>query len=100
MSELDELSKSGALELHRTYALLRDNPRFIQDEIRKSGKRIAGLIDDGAYIYMCGHKHFSSAAERALEDVLMQQFGFRRHEASLYLKNMGAKGRLEKEIFD
>ncbi len=99
-AELDEISKNGSMELHRTYALLREDPRFIQDEIRKCGKRISDLVDEGAHIYMCGHKHFSSAAERALVDVFMRQFQFARHEAVLFLKKMETQGRLDKEIFE
>jgi len=99
--ELTSLVDEGKLEMHQTFALLESDPRFIQNEIRVNGERLANLIlDDGAHLYLCGHKLFSDGVIRALRDVFVQDRGMTRREAEAALERMISQNRLEKEIFE
>tara|TARA_R110002050_G_scaffold81250_8_gene173681 strand:- start:1395 stop:1802 length:408 start_codon:yes stop_codon:yes gene_type:complete len=98
--ELLQLEKQGSLIVHRTAAFDPREPSFIQHSLRKHGNEIGELLDKGAHLYICGHKAFGQAANRALVDVIMKSHECNYMEATHFVKEMKNTGRMVEEVFE
>ena len=88
--EITSLAEQGVLD-HLHVAMSREVPGqrvYVQDLLREEGALVWGLVDDGAYIYVCGSQAMRDDVRGALAAVFAEHGGLTPDEAEEYLDKL------------
>lgn len=93
--ELLEYQADGTLdELHVAFS--RDGPKkvYVQHLLQQNRNSIWKLIEEGAYIYICGDaKNMARDVQNVLLDIIRENLGKGSNSADTYLKSLTNRGR-------
>ena len=88
--EITSFGEEGVLE-HLYVAMSREVPEkrvYVQDLIREQGALVWNLVDDGAFIYVCGSQVMRDDVRAALVAVFAEHGGMTPEEADAHLTEM------------
>ncbi|CAM9769930.1 unnamed protein product [Chrysoparadoxa australica] len=100
----EEAAGQGLLRLRRTYS---DWPeggtakhRFPQELVEEDGNQLCDLIEqEGAVVYICGHKLLGDGVKAAFSRVLEKRRGVSEAEAAQVLSDLARRGIYNEDIF-
>lgn len=99
-SELKEWKDSGRLDLNVAFS--HQNPDrmvFAQHLLDQRGEQIFRLLQEGAYVYVCGHTRLGAGVEETLKSILGRGFQGDEGKALSYLDMLYESGRLKLDVF-
>jgi hypothetical protein len=90
--EVERFVAEGVLQTVRVASSRRRPERreYVQDRIRQEGELVWRLLDDGAYVYVCGSRPMREAVRAAFVDVVAEHGARTDEEAEMYLQELEA----------
>lgn len=100
-TEIQEWLATGVLtKLDTAFSRDQKHKVYVQDRIRQQAEQFAEWLNDGAYLYVCGQKEpMSRDVENTIIEVLSQQNGWDKEEASSFLETLEIEGRYLKDVY-
>lgn len=98
---IENLVKSGDLELRTAFSRAQQNKIYVQDLIREDSTHLWYLLSAGAHVYVCGDaRHMAHDVHAALCDVVKNSGGMTgTDEAENFLSALEKKGRYQKDTW-
>ncbi|MDL0433282.1 assimilatory sulfite reductase (NADPH) flavoprotein subunit [Marinobacter sp. TBZ242] len=93
--------RQGLLD-HITVAFSRDQEQkvYVQHRIREQSTEIWSWLQDGAYLYVCGDADaMAPDVNEALIDVIAEEGGKSREEATEYLRELAREKRYQRDVY-
>lgn len=100
--ELAAFQSRGVLsELHVAFSRAQEHKIYVQNLIARTedSKKIAKLLDQGGYVYVCGATAMGHDVHDALVNVLKKHKAMSDAQANEYLKTLQSKGRYVQELW-
>ena len=96
----EEIDSLPNLTAYRSFTFDPVEPTFIQYRFSQNGRKMVDLIlNDGAYLVICGHKALGGSIRDTLLTLLRKHGSMHYHEAGEYLNYLKSSGRYTEEIF-
>ena len=98
--EWQEALKKG--QLHRLdLAFSRDQAEriYVQQRLRENAADVFAWLENGAHLYICGAIAMGKDVHQALLDIVIQQSGKSKEDASEYLSELQQVGRYAKDVY-
>ena len=98
--ELDEWATEGLLDLNVAFS--HENPSapvFAQHLFSQRGKEMFALLEQGAFLYVCGHTRMGAGFEEALREVILQGCDNDATRAAVYYDHLIESERLKLDVF-
>jgi len=98
--EMKAAKKDGIIDLYTAFSRQSDERVYVQDLIRKHGKKVWKLIEGGAVIYVCGD---GAAMEPDVKRTLMTLYAEEKdvsfEEAEIWMDKLAADGRYVLDVW-
>lgn len=98
--EWQEALKKG--QLHRLdLAFSRDQPEriYVQQRLRENAAEVFAWLENGAHLYICGAIAMGKDVHQALLEIVSEQGGKSKEDASEYLSELQQAGRYAKDVY-
>ena len=98
--ELEEWATEGLLDLNVAFS--HENPSapvFAQHLFSQRGKEMFALLEQGAFLYVCGHTRMGAGFEEALREVILQGCDNDATRAAVYYDHLIESERLKLDVF-
>jgi cytochrome P450/NADPH-cytochrome P450 reductase len=91
--EIERFVADGAID-HVHVATSREEPRgYVQDRLREEGPLVWRLLEDGAYVYVCGSQPMRTGVRDAFVDIAAAHGGMSRDDADAWLDDLEITGK-------
>jgi cytochrome P450 / NADPH-cytochrome P450 reductase len=91
--EIEEFRAAGVLD-HVHIACSREDPSrrtYVQNTLRREADLVWRLVDEGAYVYVCGSQPMRDGVREAFVDIVAQRKSLPREHAEAYMEQLEAK---------
>lgn len=98
--EMQLAAKKGVVTIHRAYSRYDEHKVYVQHLIKKDGALLIELLDQGAYLYICGDgKVMAPDVEGTLVDIYQTEKQCSKEEAKNWLTSLTNENRYVKDVW-
>ncbi|UZW67127.1 bifunctional cytochrome P450/NADPH--P450 reductase [Priestia flexa] len=99
--ELERAEQDQLVSVHTAFSRLAKQPKtYVQDLIKKDGDYLISLLDQGAYLYICGDgSKMAPDVERTLCEAYQSVHNVSEPDARKWLSNLQLKGRYNQDVW-
>ena len=99
--ELKQFEQQGITELYTAFSRVDGQPKcYVQQRIREQKEKNWKLIQDGAYIYICGDATcMAPAVLKEITDLYLEKTGSSAQEAENWIKELTDQHRYQVDIW-
>lgn len=100
-TELQDWVANGTLShIHLAFSRDQKEKIYVQYRLLENSSHIASWLKDGASLYLCGRKDpMSFDVEKALIQIIMQEYDVLQEDAQNYLLDLADEGRYLKDVY-
>jgi len=98
--ELEEYVKNGHLQLEVAFSRKQESKVYVQDKIAQNGEKIWKLLQNGAYIYVCGDaKYMAKDVRKALTEICRKYGNLNDQLAEEYISHLSFQQRYCEDVW-
>ncbi|OLP66294.1 putative bifunctional P-450/NADPH-P450 reductase 2 [Bacillus pumilus] len=98
--EMQLAQEKGIVTIHRAYSRYEDNKVYVQDLMKEDGATLVHLLDQGAYLYICGDgKMMAPSVEATLVDIYQTVKQCAKEDAQNWLTSLTNENRYVKDVW-
>jgi cytochrome P450 / NADPH-cytochrome P450 reductase len=86
--EVERFARDGVLDHVHVVTSRDDRREYVQDRLRKEGALVWRLLDEGAYVYVCGSQPMRKGVREAFVDIVAEHGTRARDDADAWLQEL------------
>jgi len=86
--EVERFARDGVLDHVHVVTSRDDRREYVQDRLRKEGALVWRLLDEGAYVYVCGSQPMRKGVREAIVDIVAEHGTRARDDADAWLQEL------------